>query len=161
MAVNPNISSTCTTGANLTYDDATGVLNTTGIPAGPATSTDNAVARFNGTDGSALQNSVVLISDTGAVTGVTDLTTTGNTILGDATGDTLAINPGAPTAPNLGAVTAGTILVKTAGNVIGTNSAATAVNFLTSGTNGATAGPFTTVSSIRVVNGLVTVLTGT
>jgi len=41
---------------------------------GPASSTDNAVARFDTTTGKLLQNSVVLVSDTGVVTGVTELT---------------------------------------------------------------------------------------
>jgi hypothetical protein len=59
---------------------------------GPGSSTDNAVARFDSTTGKLLQNSVVLIGDTGAVTGVTDLTTTGNTILGDASTDNVTVN---------------------------------------------------------------------
>ena len=61
---------------------------------GPASATDNAVARFDGTTGKLIQNGVVIIGDTGAVTGVTDLTTTGNTILGDATTDTLNVGNG-------------------------------------------------------------------
>ena len=40
---------------------------------GPASATDNAVARFDGTTGKLIQNSVVTISDTGATTGVTTL----------------------------------------------------------------------------------------
>ena len=40
---------------------------------GPASSTDNAIARFDTTTGKLLQNSVVLVDDTGAVTGVTTL----------------------------------------------------------------------------------------
>jgi hypothetical protein len=40
---------------------------------GPASATDNAVARFDATTGKLLQNSVVLVGDTGAVTGVTTL----------------------------------------------------------------------------------------
>jgi hypothetical protein len=41
---------------------------------GPASSTDNAIARFDTTTGKLLQNSVVLVGDTGVVTGVTELT---------------------------------------------------------------------------------------
>lgn len=41
---------------------------------GPASSTDNAVARFNGTTGKLLQNSVVTVSDTGAIAGAASLT---------------------------------------------------------------------------------------
>lgn len=44
---------------------------------GPATSTDEAVCRFDGTTGKLAQNSVVGISDTGDVTGVTSLTLSG------------------------------------------------------------------------------------
>ena len=40
---------------------------------GPASATDNAIARFDSTTGKLLQNSVVLVGDTGAVTGVTTL----------------------------------------------------------------------------------------
>ena len=40
---------------------------------GAASSTDNAVARFDGTTGKLIQNSVVIVSDTGAVEGVTDI----------------------------------------------------------------------------------------
>ncbi len=41
---------------------------------GPASSTDNAIARFDTTTGKLLQNSVVTVGDTGAVSGVTTLT---------------------------------------------------------------------------------------
>ena len=45
-----------------------------GDVAGPASATDNAIARFDTTTGKLLQNSVVLVGDTGVVTGVTELT---------------------------------------------------------------------------------------
>ena len=45
---------------------------------GPASATDNAVARFDGTTGKLLQNSTVTISDTGNVAGVNDLAITGD-----------------------------------------------------------------------------------
>ena len=45
----------------------------TGDVVGPASATDNAIARFDGTTGKLIQNSVVTISDTGATTGVTTL----------------------------------------------------------------------------------------
>lgn len=40
---------------------------------GPASATDNAIARFNTTTGKLIQNSVVTVSDTGALAGVTSL----------------------------------------------------------------------------------------
>lgn len=57
---------------------------------GPGSSTDKAVARWNGTGGNTLQNSVVIIGDTGAVTGV--LTLNGLTIT--TTTGTLTITNG-------------------------------------------------------------------
>mgnify|MGYP001562062578 CR=1 FL=1 len=58
--------------------DGAGILSWTtngvGDVVGPGISTDNAVARWNGAGGTSVQNSVVIISDTGAVTGVTSLT---------------------------------------------------------------------------------------
>lgn len=41
---------------------------------GPGSATDNAVARFDGTTGQLIQNSTVLIGDTGAITGVLSVT---------------------------------------------------------------------------------------
>lgn len=49
----------------------------TGDVSGPVSSTDNAVARWDGTGGSQVQNSPVLIGDTGAVSGVSTLAMTG------------------------------------------------------------------------------------
>jgi hypothetical protein len=44
-----------------------------GDVAGPASATDNAIARFDATTGKLIQNSVVTIGDTGAATGFTTL----------------------------------------------------------------------------------------
>ena len=51
----------------------TALIEGYGYVVGPASATDNAVARFDGTTGKLIQNSVVTISDTGAITGVTTL----------------------------------------------------------------------------------------
>lgn len=48
---------------------------------GPASSTDNAVVRFNGTTGILAQNSGVIIDDSNNVTGIAGLTATGTTTL--------------------------------------------------------------------------------
>jgi hypothetical protein len=45
-----------------------------GDVAGPSSATDNAVSRFDGTTGKLIQNSVVTISDTGAIAGVLSVT---------------------------------------------------------------------------------------
>lgn len=60
------------------YDGSTQMWRVTGIQgsgtvAGPGASTDNAVVRWDGTGGGIMQNSVVIISDAGAVSGVTSL----------------------------------------------------------------------------------------
>ena len=65
---------------------------------GPASSTDNAIARFDGATGKLIQNSVVTISDTGAIAGAISMQRTG--------GD-LAI----------GTVTSGNTLITAAGSV--------------------------------------------
>lgn len=47
---------------------------------GPASSTDNALARFDGATGKVIQNSVAILSDAGALTGLTALTTGAATV---------------------------------------------------------------------------------
>ena len=64
---------------------------------GPASATDNAVARYDATTGKLLQNSVVIIDDTGSVTGVNaltaqSLTVNNNATLGSSNTDTLEVN---------------------------------------------------------------------
>jgi hypothetical protein len=64
---------------------------------GPASATDNAVARFDTTTGKLIQNSLVLIGDTGSVTGVNALTAeslvvNNNATLGSSNTDTLEVN---------------------------------------------------------------------
>jgi hypothetical protein len=60
---------------------------------GAASSTDNAVVRFDGTTGKIIQDGVVIISDGGAITGVTDFTMSGRYVAGFTTGGTtLAID---------------------------------------------------------------------
>jgi hypothetical protein len=63
---------------------------------GPASATDNAVARYDTTTGKLLQNSVVIIDDTGSVTGVNaltaqSLTVNNNVTLGSSNTDTLDV----------------------------------------------------------------------
>jgi len=55
---------------------------------GPASATDNAVARFDGTTGKLIENSVVTVSDTGAVAGVTTLAASGAVTLSGLTAST-------------------------------------------------------------------------
>lgn len=57
---------------NITGGSITGVTGL-GDVAGPASATDNAIARFDQTTGKLIQNSVVTVSDTGVVNGVTHM----------------------------------------------------------------------------------------
>jgi len=89
-------------GTGITYDSGTGVITNSspslgGDVVGPASATDNAVARFDATTGKLLQNSVVIIDDTGSVTGVNaltaqSLTVNNNATLGLSNTDTLDVN---------------------------------------------------------------------
>jgi hypothetical protein len=64
--------------------DLAGDKGDAGEMGGPATSTDNAIARFNGTGGSQVQNSAVIIDDSNNITGVAGLTTTGTVVIATA-----------------------------------------------------------------------------
>jgi hypothetical protein len=64
---------------------------------GPASATDNAVTRYDTTTGKLIQNSLVIIGDTGSVTGVNaltaeSLTVNNNATLGSSNSDTLEVN---------------------------------------------------------------------
>jgi hypothetical protein len=64
---------------------------------GPTGATDNAVSRYDTTTGKLIQNSLVIIDDTGSVTGVNaltveSLTVNNNATLGSSNTDTLAVN---------------------------------------------------------------------
>jgi hypothetical protein len=52
---------------------------------GPSSATDNAIARFDTTTGKLIQNSLVIIGDTGSVTGVNALTAESLTVNNNAT----------------------------------------------------------------------------
>jgi hypothetical protein len=63
---------------------------------GPASATDNAIARYDTTTGKLIQNSLVIIDDTGSVTGVNaltaqSLTVNNNATLGSSNTDTLDV----------------------------------------------------------------------
>jgi hypothetical protein len=62
-------------GTGISYNSTTGVITSTVVPGtgdvvGPASATDNAVARFDTTTGKLLQNSVTTIDDTGNASGI-------------------------------------------------------------------------------------------
>jgi hypothetical protein len=60
---------------------------------GPASATDNALARFDTTTGELIQNSVAILDDSGVLTGLTGLTSSGTVTLSGGTASTaLALN---------------------------------------------------------------------
>lgn len=66
-------------GTGISYDNTTGVITNSspslgGDVVGPASATDNAIARFDTTTGKLIQNSVVTVSDTGGIAGATTIT---------------------------------------------------------------------------------------
>lgn len=71
-----------TIGAGLSYDAGTNTLSSSGAAGvtGPGASTDNAIARWDGVGGGAIQNSGVIIDDTNNVSGVVTLSATNVTL---------------------------------------------------------------------------------
>ena len=76
------------TDGKLFYKDNGGVVRVlataagaSGDVVGPASATDNALARFDTTTGKLVQNSVGVLSDAGVLTGLTGLTSSGNVTL--------------------------------------------------------------------------------
>jgi hypothetical protein len=65
--------------------DVSGDKGDPGDLSGPGSSTDNAIVRFNGTGGSTVQNSAVIIDDSNNITGVAAITATGLASLADIT----------------------------------------------------------------------------
>jgi len=59
---------------------------------GPTSSTDNAIVRFDGTDGSNIQNSSVILDDAGNITGVNNITTAGFTMPTNAGTDKVLVS---------------------------------------------------------------------
>jgi hypothetical protein len=92
---------------------------------GPASATDNAVARFDSTTGKLLQNSVVTVGDTGAVSGVTTLaaSTSVTTPIVQATNSAgLALkNAGGTTQMSMGAGGGDNMAINVSTNINGTN----------------------------------------
>lgn len=66
-------------GTGISYDNTTGVITNSspslgGDVVGPASATDNALARYDTTTGKLIQNSVVTVSDAGVIDGATTIT---------------------------------------------------------------------------------------
>ena len=117
-------------GTGISYDSGTGVITNSspslgGDVVGPASATDNAIARFDTTTGKLLQNSVVTVGDTGAVTGVTTLSasTSVTTPIVQATNSAgLALkNAGGTTQMSMGAGGGDNLAINVSTNLNGTN----------------------------------------
>jgi hypothetical protein len=89
-------------GTGISYDNTTGVITNSspslgGDVVGPASATDNALARYDTTTGKLIQNSAVIVDDSNNMSGVNTLTTANlivndDTTLGGSNADTLAVN---------------------------------------------------------------------
>ena len=117
-------------GTGISYDSGTGVITNSspslgGDVVGPASSTDNAIARFDTTTGKLLQNSVVTVGDTGAVTGITTLsasTSVTTPIVQASNSGGLALkNSGGTTQMSVGAGGGDNMSINVSTNINGTN----------------------------------------
>jgi cytoskeletal protein CcmA (bactofilin family) len=134
-----------------------------GDVSGPGTATDNAVARFNGTGGSNLNNSGVIIDDSNNVTGVNALTVTTNitasniTIVGSAStiGSVAFTSTSATVTGNLtvsGSITASSLTVN--GNI---SASSLSVSNVTVVGSASTIGAVAFTSTAATVTGNLTV----
>jgi hypothetical protein len=117
-------------GTGISYNSTTGVITNSspslgGDVVGPASATDNAIARFDTTTGKLLQNSVVTVGDTGAVAGVTTLaaTTSVTTPIVQATnsGGLALKNSSGTTQMSVGAGGGDNMSINVSTNINGTN----------------------------------------
>jgi hypothetical protein len=117
-------------GTGISYNSTTGVITNSspslgGDVVGPASATDNAIARFDTTTGKLLQNSVVTVGDTGAVSGVTTLSasTSVTTPIVQATnsGGLALKNSGGTTQMSVGAGGGDNMSISVSTNINGTN----------------------------------------
>ena len=103
---------------------------------GPASSTDNAIARFDSTTGKLLQNSTVTISDAGAIAAGSLTLTTDLAVADGGTGASTFTANGVLVGNGTGAVTA--TAVGTSGQVLTSNGSGSAPTFQAAGGGGAT-----------------------
>jgi hypothetical protein len=117
-------------GTGISYNSTTGVITNSspslgGDVVGPASATDNAITRFDSTTGKLIQNSVVTVGDTGAVSGVTTLSasTSVTTPIVQATnsGGLVLKNSGGTTQMSVGAGGGDNMSINVSTNINGTN----------------------------------------
>jgi hypothetical protein len=158
------------TDGKLFYKDNGGVvkvLATAGSLAGPGSSTDNALVRFDGTTGALVQSSVGVLSDAGVLTGLTGLTSSGPVTLSSLTSGRIpyATTSGLLTdSPNLtfsgttlstanAAIFANVTVGKGGGSVIGNTAIGqSALQLNTTGSNNTANGFFTLFANTTGIN---------
>jgi trimeric autotransporter adhesin len=120
-------------------DGAWSTPSGSGDVVGPASSTDNAIVRFDSTTGKLLQNSTVTISDAGAIAAASLTLTTDLAVADGGTGaGTFAAN-GILYGNGTGAI--GATAVGTAGHILTSNGAGVAPSFQAGGGGGDVSGP--------------------
>ena len=81
------VAATLTGGTGITVSNGAGSItidaDNVGDVVGPVSATDEALVRFDGTTGKLVQNSVGVLTDAGALSGLTTLTMSGNIVMGD------------------------------------------------------------------------------
>jgi hypothetical protein len=103
---------------------------------GPASSTDNALARFDSTTGKIIQNSVGILSDTGAISGLTDISASGSVTLSGGTANGVTYLNGSKV------LTSGSALTFDGANLgVGTSSPIRKLSVSNSGAEGLEIGP--------------------
>jgi len=117
-----------------------------GDVSGPASSTDNAIARFSGTDGETIQNSIGILSDAGVLGGLTGLSSSGTITFSGLTASRALTTNGsselassATTTTELGYVSGVTSAIQTQLNGKATNTLADGSIFIGDASNEATA----------------------
>ncbi len=136
---------TLTQGTGITITNGNGTITIaasggggSGDVVGPASSTDNALARFDTTTGKLLQNSVGILSDTGAISGLTDISASGSVTLSGGTANGVTYLNGSKVLTSGSALTFDGTTIATTGKFgitgNGTNPTAAALEI---GTNGA------------------------
>jgi hypothetical protein len=170
-------------GTGISYNSTTGVITNAspslgGDVVGPASATDNAIARYDSTTGKLIQNSVVTVGDTGIVAGAS-ISGASNTLsnIGNAALTNSAITINGTTTSLGGSINVGTVtsVSGTAGRITSTGGATPVIDLAsgiaTAGTTGSSAlipvvtidtyGRVTSITTAANPQGTVTSVTGT
>jgi len=119
---------TLTQGSGITITNSAGAITIaatggggSGDVVGPASSTDNALVRFDTTTGKLVQNSVGILSDTGAISGLTDISASGSVTLSGGTANGVTYLNGSKVLTSGSALTFDGTALAVGTSTIGTN----------------------------------------